>query len=113
MKRRPPPTVLTRYVRLHSLLCAFALVVSAAAPLRAGHDADGVDAGDLWRRVRHHEKTAVDTAEPAGQDAPGSPPVDTRRPFIVLAPSIGSKPSTGINGGLAGNIAFVSGDSSS
>jgi len=108
MKRLWLPTVLRRYVRLRSLLSAFVLIVSAAAPLRAGQDAAGVDAGDLWRRVRHHHTTPVDTLE-----ADDSTPVEPRRSFIVIAPSIGSKPSTGINGGLAGNIAFISGDSSS
>src|SRR6185295_3757947 len=107
MKRLRLPTVLRRYVRLRSLLSAFVLIVSAAAPLRAGQDSGGVDAGDLWRRVRHH-KTPVDTVE-----ADDSTQVVPGRSFIVIAPSIGSKPSTGINGGLAGNIAFISGDSSS
>jgi outer membrane protein assembly factor BamA len=36
--------------------------------------------------------------------------VESHKPFFVVAPSIGSKPSTGINGGLAGNIAFVDGE---
>jgi hypothetical protein len=76
------------------LICA--LLLSAALNARAE---DGVDASDLWRRVRHHGTASADTA-----------PVETRKPFFVIAPSIGSKPSTGINGGIAGNIAFLSGD---
>jgi hypothetical protein len=83
---------------IHWLLVCVA-VLSAPGSVRAE---DGVDAGDLWRRVRHHE-TPADTQPP---------PVEAGKPFFVLAPSIGSKPSTGINGGIAGNIAFVTGDPS-
>ena len=68
-------------------------VVTTAAPAM-------LDAGDLWRRVRHHN--------PA--DVVATPPLDSRKPFFVVAPSVGSKPSTGVNAGLAGNVAFVSGD---
>ena len=52
------------------------------------------DVGDLWRLVRH-------------KDAPSD---DEARRFLVFAPSIGSKPSTGLNGGLSGNVAFFLGD---
>ena len=62
-----------------------------------------LDAGDLWRHIRHHN--------PADVEAP--PPLETRKPFFVVAPSVGSKPSTGVNAGLAGNVAFVSGDATS
>ena len=68
-------------------------VVAAAAP-------DPLDAGDLWRRVRHHDP--ADAGQPLA--------LETRKPFFVVAPSVGSKPSTGINGGIAGNVAFVDGD---
>ena len=74
-------------------------MVMSAGAVRAE---DGVDAGDLWRRVRHHRTSADAT-----------PSVEARKPFLVIAPSIGSKPSTGINGGIAGNIAFVDGDAAS
>jgi hypothetical protein len=59
------------------------------------------DAGDLWRRVRH--------AAPH-DDAEQPPPAESHKPFFVVAPSVGSKPSTGVNAGLAGNVAFVDGD---
>jgi hypothetical protein len=85
-------------VRAPSLLLVCACALSASLHARAE---DGVDAGDLWRRVRHHDAPADE-----------QPPVESRKPFIVVAPSIGSKPSTGINGGIAGNIAFVDGDPS-
>ncbi len=68
-------------------------VVAAAAP-------DALDAGDLWRRVRHHDP--ADAGQPLA--------LETRKPFFVVAPSVGSKPSTGINGGIASNVAFVAGD---
>jgi hypothetical protein len=58
------------------------------------------DAGDLWRRVRHAAQH--DDEQPAG--------AESHRPFLVVAPSVGSKPSTGINGGLAANVAFIDGD---
>jgi outer membrane protein assembly factor BamA len=58
------------------------------------------DAGDLWRRVRH--TAPRDDGQTAG--------VESHKPFFVVAPSVGSKPSTGVNGGLAGNIAFVNGE---
>jgi outer membrane protein assembly factor BamA len=53
-----------------------------------------LDVGDLWRLARHKEQSDAD---------------DPHR-FLVFAPSIGSKPSTGLNGGFAGNVAFFSGD---
>jgi hypothetical protein len=54
------------------------------------------DVGDLWREVRHHQST------------PGS--AEAHKNYFVFAPSIGSKPSTGLNAGFSGNMAFYSGD---
>ena len=76
------------------------LVTTAALPVRAE---DGLDAGDLWRRVRHHT--------PATAEQQAAPEVQPSKPFFVLAPSVGSKPSTGINAGIASNVAFVTSDS--
>ena len=81
-------------------LC-FLIFLAAAVPAARASAQDGVDAGDLWRKVRHHDESAAAADE-----------VAARKPFFVVAPSIGSKPSTGLNGGIAGNIAFVAGDSS-
>jgi outer membrane protein assembly factor BamA len=53
-----------------------------------------LDVGDLWRMVRHKDASAD----------------DTRKKFVVFAPSIGSKPSTGLNGGFSANVAFFLGD---
>jgi len=85
---------------IHWLLFVCAAVLFAPRLVRAQ---DSVDAGDLWRRVRHHDA-------PAGEQSPAPPTVEAGKPFFVIAPSIGSKPSTGINGGIAGNVAFVTGE---
>jgi hypothetical protein len=60
----------------------------------AAEPARQIDVGDLWRMVHHKD---------ASED-------DTRKKFLVVAPSIGSKPSTGLNGGFSSNIAFFLGD---
>jgi hypothetical protein len=86
-------------VRPLHLVLTVGLLASTAFPARAE---DGVDAGDLWRRVRHHH---------ASDDTIST--VEARKPFFVVAPSVGSKPSTGVNAGISGNIAFVDGDASS
>jgi hypothetical protein len=56
-----------------------------------------MDVGDLWRMARHRSL-------PDGEQSP------PKKDFIVAAPSIGSKPSTGLNGGVSGNVAFFQGD---
>jgi hypothetical protein len=53
-----------------------------------------VDIGDLWHMLLHQEP--VENA--------------ARRRFMVIAPTIGSKPSTGLTLGLNGNVAFFVGD---
>ncbi len=53
-----------------------------------------MDVADLWRIARHKE----------------APEAEAARKFFVIAPSIGSKPSTGLNAGLAGNVAFFQGN---
>ena len=60
------------------------------------------DVGDLWHKV--HPKT-----EPTEQD----PAIEAARNghFVVVAPSIGSKPSTGLTLGVNANTAFFQGDS--
>jgi surface antigen Omp85-like protein len=87
-----------------------AWTILASAPARADENSSpepapapaSTDAGDLWRRVRH--------VAPGDNDAEQAAAVESHKPFFVVAPSVGSKPSTGVNGGLAGNIAFVDGD---
>lgn len=56
-----------------------------------------LDAGDLWRRIRHK-----DEVPPSNDD-------DTQRPFVVFAPSLTAKPSTGVSVGLSSSVAFVRG----
>jgi outer membrane protein assembly factor BamA len=55
-----------------------------------------MDVGDLWRMAHHRP-------EPEG------PPSHQR--YLVAAPSIGSKPSTGLNAGFSSSMAFFTGDS--
>ena len=80
------------------------LLAVLAAGARSARAQDSVDAGDLWRRVRHHAATV---------DEQPATTIEPHKSFFVLAPSVGSKPSTGINGGIAGNVAFVTSDPSS
>ncbi|HWF84124.1 MAG TPA: BamA/TamA family outer membrane protein [Vicinamibacterales bacterium] len=58
------------------------------------------DVGDVWHQLRHKLPTG---------DAPPDDE-ESREHFFVLAPSIGSKPSTGVNGGFSSSFAFFSGD---
>jgi hypothetical protein len=90
------------------LAVTFVLLVGGrAAAQDAGADTNAVtpagaqmlDVGDVWRLVRHRE-TRPDK-DSAAKDS---------HEFFVVAPSIGSKPSTGLNGGFAGNIAFFADD---
>jgi hypothetical protein len=80
------------------------LALLSAPPHAAAQDATSdpsarpatTDVGDLWRAVRHHDSSQT--------------PGEAHKDYIVIAPSIGSKPSTGLNGGFSGNMAFYSGD---
>jgi hypothetical protein len=58
-----------------------------------------LDLGDLWRRLWGKPAPAV-------LDAPSA----ARKSAFVLAPIIGSKPSTGLSLGVASNITFFRGD---
>jgi hypothetical protein len=66
---------------------------NAAPPLHIG--STDVDVGDLWRKVRHRD---TDDELAAGKR------------FLVIAPTIGSKPTTGITAGVNSNMAFFDGD---
>jgi hypothetical protein len=79
-------------------LAAHAAITTAAAPAAFQPTRD---VGDLWREVRHRSQAAEDEQTGAAK---------RRRRFFVVAPTIGSKPSTGFSGGLNGNIAFFRGD---
>ena len=71
-----------------------------AAPEHPGtaSSATEIDVNDIWRIVRRHEMTR-------------KADVKSSERYLVLAPSIGSKPTTGLSGGFSGNVAFVRGDS--
>jgi len=59
-----------------------------------------LDLGDLWRKLWGRPATAVDL----------DPVVSARKRAFVLAPIVGSKPSTGLSLGVASNITFFRGD---
>jgi hypothetical protein len=63
-----------------------------------------LDAGDLWHVLRHGR------ADPLAGDPGASAPTPPRNHFLVAAPTIASKPSTGLSAGLNSNLAFFSGD---
>ncbi|HEX3645808.1 MAG TPA: hypothetical protein VHT95_09380 [Vicinamibacterales bacterium] len=63
-----------------------------------------LDAGDLWHVLRHGR------ADPLAGDPGASAPAPVRDHFFVAAPTIASKPSTGLSVGLNSNLAFFSGD---
>src|SRR6476469_2766130 len=59
------------------------------------------DVIDLWHKLRPKDQTAEQDPETA--DSP-------QRRFFVVAPAIGSRPSTGLTLGINGNMAFFQGD---
>ena len=77
------------------VLCALGAVPAAAQdhPV-AATPALSLDIGDVWHMVRH--RPPVDDA-------------DAGRRFFVFAPSVGSKPTTGLSVGLSSNVAFYRG----
>jgi hypothetical protein len=74
--------------------------IEETSPERLKAVAKQIDVGDLWRLARH---------ENDAPDAPALPGSHDRR-FLVVTPSIGSKPSTGFSAGLSGAVAFYKGD---
>jgi len=90
--------------------CLLALLFSMASPLFAQEQAPPttfqptLDAGDLWHLLRHNR------ADPLSGDPGATGPMPSRDHFFVVAPTIGSKPSTGLSAGLNTNLAFFKGD---
>ena len=96
------------------------LLAVAAGPARAQDQADTqpretpeaasglfqptLDAGDLWHVLRHGR------ADPLAGDPGGNTPIPGRNHFFVVAPTIASKPSTGLSVGINSNLAFFTGD---
>ena len=93
------------------LLIPFALAVCLAGSAVSAGAADGapddaaspptVDVGDLWHAVRHQADGDVD---------PNDPAIASHSRYLVLAPTIGSKPTTGLTAGFNTNVAFFTGD---
>jgi hypothetical protein len=63
-----------------------------------------LDAGALWHVLRHGR------ADPLAGDPGATLPTPGRNHFFVAAPTIASKPSTGLSVGFNSNLAFFSGD---
>ena len=83
------------------------LLIAAAAPafVRAEEQPPApptLDVGDLWRDFRNRGDKPEETS-------PATEQREQRR-FLVVAPTVGSKPATGLTGGLNGNMAFFRGD---
>jgi hypothetical protein len=72
---------------------------AAADQPGAPHAPAAIDIDDLWHLVRHSGLAPDDDGTRGHR-------------FFVLAPTIGSKPTTGFTGGLSGNVAFFAGDPS-
>jgi hypothetical protein len=115
----PPGRLWSTGLLRKSLWLWLVLVAVAAAPARAqdqpdppreaGPAASGLfqptlDAGDLWHVLRHGR------ADPLAGDPGATAPTPSRNHFFVAAPTIASKPSTGLSLGLNSNLAFFSGD---
>jgi len=88
------------------ILCLVLMGLAATSPVRAEEPAAAgatppqtTDVGDLWRLVRHRDSASG----PSGS-------TESQKRFFVVAPSIGSKPSTGLTAGFSGNMAFFRGD---
>jgi len=63
-----------------------------------------LDVGDLWRAIRRHH-----LADPSQRSASAA----AGQRFFVVAPTIGSKPTTGLTVGVNGNMAFFAADPAS
>jgi hypothetical protein len=93
-----------RFVFRIALVVALAVVTFALFPVPADA-AEGAepptsvshpaDAFDLWRIVRHRQATSESGRE--------------ERSFVVV-PSVSSRPSTGLSGGVSGEMTFINGD---
>ena len=68
----------------------------ATTPARASTPLATTDIGDVWRWVRHRNQEQNE--QRAGKR------------FLVIAPTIGSKPTTGLTAGVNSNMAFFAGD---
>src|SRR5262245_46588383 len=89
-----------------SICLWLAILAAVPAPLLAQEQkvpTPTLDVGDLWRDLRN--RGGKPEEQPATEQ-----PATTERRFLVVAPTIGSKPATGLTGGLNSNMAFFRGD---
>jgi len=102
-----------RAIPLIACLCLTAVATGQTTVEAQDRDAAGdavtqpwptTDVTDLWHKLRPKDQTAEQDPETA--DSP-------QRRFFVVAPAIGSRPSTGLTLGINGNMAFFQGDPSS
>jgi hypothetical protein len=95
------------FIRSTSFALAFAAVIGLPASTRAQTPPQPTtDVGDIWRQVRHVPDPTPDAPDSAADNAEAKP----ERRFLVVAPTIGSKPTTGLTGGINSNVAFFRGD---
>jgi len=80
--------------------CAVCAATPSFAADPPGEGGPSVDVKDVWRQVRHQEP----------QDTPPGAADGSEKPFFVMAPSLTSKPSTGVLVGLSSTLAFFRGD---
>ena len=99
-------------MRRATILIGLFLALAPAAPARAQEPVQPppppaaepwptLDVGDLWHRFRPKHLPPAETG--------GSARRETEH-FVVLAPSIGARPTTGLTLGVNGNMAFFEGD---
>ncbi|HZR26183.1 MAG TPA: BamA/TamA family outer membrane protein [Vicinamibacterales bacterium] len=79
------------------------LNASSAIAQTAPVDGPTTDVSDVWHAIRHKD----DAPEPQAADTAN--PVKKRDDYLVIAPTIGSKPTTGLTAGFNGNVAFFKG----
>src|SRR5256885_1237391 len=85
-------------------ICLWLLAaLAAASPVHAQEQKPAsatTDVGDLWHDLRHRDEAPQSESSATNEG----------RRFLVVAPTVGSRPTTGFTGGLNGNLAFFRGD---
>lgn len=99
---RPVTILIALLLTLSSAASAGAQEQDPSTPPAPAEPWPSLDVIDLWHKFRPKAVSPDQTAESRARDA--------ARHFIVLAPAIGSRPSTGLTLGVNGNMAFFEGD---
>jgi len=81
--------------------------VATAQTAPASQACPAVDVADLWRRIRNNDERGDRDAVPPDDR---SADAKAHQRFLVISPTFGSRPSTGLIGGANGNVAFFRGD---